>query len=156
VSSSTDNIKRLRIPAPRVDLLRAAASNSGGNTSRSVKPAGLNSLELIIIATGICEESTFSVGSHSSKCETRRVLIHTVQPPLDHESKLAIVEARTLVILPLAGLQFELILAVCFITRISKLTEPVMTGPDASVSPRWSTYIWNTFMYMCIYVHIYM
>ena len=73
VSSSTDNINRLghipsswRIPAPRVDLRRAAASSSGGNTSRSVKPAALNSLELIIIATGICKKSTFSVGFHSS------------------------------------------------------------------------------------------
>jgi len=73
VSSSTDFIKRLgpipsswRIPAPRVDLRRAVASSSGGNTSQSVKPTVLNSLELIIIATGICEESTFSVGSHSS------------------------------------------------------------------------------------------
>jgi len=55
-----------RIPAQRVDLLRAAASSSGENTSWSVKPAALNSIELIIIATGICEESTFSVGSHSS------------------------------------------------------------------------------------------
>jgi len=53
-----------RIPAPRVDLRRAAVSSSEENTSRSVKPAALNSLELIIIATGICEESTFSVGSY--------------------------------------------------------------------------------------------
>ena len=86
-----------RIPVPRVDLRRAAASSSGGNNFRSVKPVALNLLELIIIATGICEESTFSVGSHSSKCETRRILIHTVQPPLDLKSTLAIVKARTLV-----------------------------------------------------------
>ena len=72
VSSSTDNMTRLgstpsywRIPAPRVDLRRAAVSSSEENTSQSVKPAALNSLELTIIATGICEESTFSVGSHS-------------------------------------------------------------------------------------------
>ena len=55
-----------RIPAPRADLQRAAVSSSGGNTSQSVKPVVLNSLELIIIATGICEESTCSDRSHSS------------------------------------------------------------------------------------------
>jgi hypothetical protein len=73
VSSSTDCMKPLgpipsswRIPAPCMYLRRAAASSSGENTSRSVKPAALNSLHLIIITAGICEESTFSVESHSS------------------------------------------------------------------------------------------
>ena len=73
VSSSTDNMKRLgplpsswRIPAPCMYPRRAVASSSRENTSQSMKPAALNLLHLIIITAGICKESTFSVGSHSS------------------------------------------------------------------------------------------
>jgi len=85
------------------------------------------------------------------KCETRRNLIHTVQPPLDHDSMLAIVEARTLVILPLAGLQVELILTACSLTRIFKLTEPGMTGTQVFLLVGWPIY--GT--YWCIYVYMY-
>jgi len=73
VSSSTDNMKHLgpipsrwRIPAPCMYPRRAAASSCMENTSLSMKPATLNLLYLIIITAGICKESTFSVGSHSS------------------------------------------------------------------------------------------
>ena len=55
VSSSTDNMKRLGpipsswcIPAPCMYPRRAAASSSGESTSRSMKPAALNSLHLIM------------------------------------------------------------------------------------------------------------
>ena len=86
------------------------------------------------------------------KCETRRILIHTFQIPLDHESTLAIMEARTLVILQLAGLQLELILAACSITHLQ--IDRASYDRDASDSYCWSTYIWNISIYVCIYVHI--
>jgi len=82
---------------------------------------------------------------------TRRILIHTIQPPRDHKSTLSIIEARTLVILPLVGLQFKLFLAACSITRISKLAEPVMTGTQVLLlvnQPIYGTYL-------CIYVYMY-
>jgi len=77
-----------------------------------------------------------------------------VQPPLDHDSALAIVGARTLVILPLAALQLELILAACSITRISKLTEPVMTGTQVFLlvgRPIYGTHL-GIYVYMYTYI----
>jgi len=77
VSSSTDNMNRLGptpsmwcITAPHVYLpLRDAVSSTGGNTSLTLKPSALNSLESMVIVrvTGICKESRLSVGSHSSQ-----------------------------------------------------------------------------------------
>ena len=64
---------------------------------------------------------------------------------------LAIVEVHTLVMLPLAGLQLDLILAACSITCISKLTEPVMNGTQVFLlvgRPIYGTYL-------CIYVYMY-
>jgi len=132
VSSSTDMMKRLgpvpsswRIPAPHVDLRRAAVS--GGKHFPECETSGSQ----FAWVENHCHRHLRGVNILSRlpllKRETQRILIHTVQPPLDHESTLAIVEARTLVILPLAGLQFELCLAACSITHTSKLAEPMMT-----------------------------
>jgi len=56
----------------------AAAWSFWGNTSRSVKPAGVNSFEVIILTSGIYEVSIFCVRSHSSKVRPRRrILMHT-------------------------------------------------------------------------------
>ena len=56
-----------RKPAPRVRIPpRAADSSCGGSTSLSLKPAALNSLELMIMATGSWDVSASLAGSHSS------------------------------------------------------------------------------------------
>ena len=68
-----------------------------------MKPVALNSLELIIITTGICEGVNIVCQVPLLKRETQHILIHTVQLQLDHESTPTIVEVLTLVILPLAA-----------------------------------------------------
>jgi len=71
-----------RIPVPHVDLQHAAASSCDGNTFRSVKPEALDLLELMIFAKGICEESLFSVESHSSNVPLGMDLTGKMSSPL--------------------------------------------------------------------------
>jgi len=60
------------------------------------------------------------------KNETRGIFLHSVEPPLDHKSLLAVVDPGTLVILPTAACQLELFLAACSIPRIPRFEKPVM------------------------------
>ena len=74
-------------------------------------------------------------------------------PPGDMITR--VVEVRTLVILPLAELQLELVLATCFINCMSKLAEPAMTGAQMLLlrgRPIFETYLSYVHVYMYVYV----
>jgi len=51
------------------------------------------------------------------KSETRGIFLHSVEPPIDHDSLLAVVEPGTLVIFPTAACQVEIFLAACSIPQ---------------------------------------
>jgi hypothetical protein len=61
-------------------------------------------------------------------------LLHSVEPALDDESRVFIVEACASIILALAMTEIELPLTTCAITSITKLAEPVMTRSHVSSS----------------------
>jgi hypothetical protein len=66
------------------------------------------------------------VSSLETRCESWNILLHSVEPPLDHESTVLFVDVCIPIILPRVMSDIELFLTTCVFTFITKLTQPVM------------------------------
>ncbi len=62
--------------------------------------------------------------------ESWRILLHSVEPALDDEIRVFIVEACASIILALTMIEIELFLTTCAVTSITKLTHPVVVRSD--------------------------
>jgi len=85
-----------------------------------------NSLKLIDMTKGDCEASASCVGSYSSNVRPNASSSTRFSHRLHHKGVLTIVEARTLVGLPLAPIQRKVLFAICTIVGFTKLKEPVI------------------------------
>jgi len=88
------------------------------------------------------------------KSETRGIFLHSVEPPLDHKSLLAVVEPGTLVILSTAACQLELFLAACSILHIPKFEEPVVARAHKLPLVRGPMHMYLSFFLYCSYALI--
>ena len=84
---------------------RVTVSSCSGITSLRSKPATQSSEELTIIATGASDASVSVDGSHSSKVLS--ILIHSIQPHVNDEDTVTVVETDPFVLLELTGDQYS-------------------------------------------------